>query len=291
MSSYTIQQNDNLWKIARREYGLKNNRDVANKVKELERANHISSPNTIFAGKTIDLVGKDIKNTAPVTTPDGKKPAESPASAATTATQGTKGSEQQAKVTSFGSFTNSAAESISGVDKDGKAVYSAPVADFDMAGSDFTNAVKAKDYDKAGTAYKEKALDTAKKEIATYDTDNDGKISHEEQVAKDKADYEAQYGKASQSEMDKMQMASLRADVIMDVNHDGKVDEKEYAAFLYAMDANNDKKTANGKISRDEYVKTAGYFDKPMDGETGTFIGTIRSCYRAFFGIDPKTGK
>ncbi len=256
MTSYTVKQNDNLWKIVKREYGLTNDKDIANKVNELAKANHMSSPNTIFVGKTINLVGKNDANTASAAGTDNAKSTESV----------------------FGNWTEKCDDSTQSKD----------VKDFDIAGNDFGNAVKKGDYKGADVIYSKKVLDTARDYIKIYDTDGDGTISREEQIMQDKTKYEAKNGKADSQTAYDLSTISLRKSLFIDLNKDGKVDEKEYSAYLYAMDSNNKDEVADGKISKEEYLKTEGYTKQKLTQEAGNFKGRIRSCFRGLYGYDPK---
>ncbi len=191
----------------------------------------------------------------------------------------------------FNGWTQECADSITNVDSAGKPIYSKNVEDFDMAGQEFVNDIQNNNGANAGQIYKEKALETSREIISNYDTDNDGAISPEEQINFDLEEYENKYGNLPEEMRDNSQTTSLRAHIFMDLDKNGRVDEREYSAFLYTMDANNPKNIANGKISRDEYVKTSEYFEKPLDDEAGTFRGRIRAGYKSFFGYDPAEGK
>ena len=182
-------------------------------------------------------------------------------------------------LSSFSQWTDKCADSI---------FTNNQLTPFDMVGDEFRNDIKNNGGAKAGEIYKQKALEAAKGEIALLDKDKDGAISPEEQVKGDTAAYEKKFGKLAPELAAKTQEMSLRANLFMDLNKDGKVDDKEYAAFLYAMDSNNKTETANGQITRDEYTKTSGYFEKPLTQDAGTFRGKMRSCYKSFFGFDPK---
>ena len=86
---------------------------------------------------------------------------------------------------------------------------------------------------------------------------------------------------------------SLRAHKFMDLNGDGQIDEKEYAAFLYKMDSNNVNKVANGKITRDEYASITNPFEtasRTPDEEAKkeeAFKTDLRSYYKLLFGSAP----
>lgn len=285
MSSYLIQKGNNLWNIVKDKYNLTTNRDIANKVNEIAKANHISNPNSIFAGSKIELADTSDPKTAE------KKETTEKAKEEQGATPTTQVKKEE---TALSAWTKKCADSISDIDlKTGKSIYSHDVEDFDMVGQSFRDDIKNNGGKKAGEIYKQKVLDVAKGEVASYDTDNDGMISPEEQVKYDIAEAEKKYGKIDESMKKVFTAASLEANTFMDLDKNGKVDQKEYAAFLYAMDANNDNKTANGKFTREEYEKSAGFFGEPKETrekhavEIAKFRGSVRSSYKGLFGFDP----
>lgn len=55
MTTVTVDKGQNLWNIVKTNYGLTNSRDIANKVRDVAKANHISNPNSIFKGQKIEL--------------------------------------------------------------------------------------------------------------------------------------------------------------------------------------------------------------------------------------------
>lgn len=180
------------------------------------------------------------------------------------------------------------ADSMVNTDDSGNPIYGKDVNPFDMAGEEFKNAVNNNDNAKAGEIYKEKSLNTAKDNIALYDKDNDGEINLEEKVQYDLTEFKQKYGSISDDDSNKMQEMAMNEHVFMDLNKDGKVDDKEYSSFLYAIDANNDKKIADGQITRDEYVKYTRYFDDITSPEAIKFRKTAKNCFKSLFGTDPE---
>lgn len=183
----------------------------------------------------------------------------------------------------FDQWMNKCADSMTDVDTNGKPVYGEDVADFDMAGEEFTNDITNNNGENAGEIYKEKSLKVAQDEISLYDTDGDGSISMEEQVTRELSEAQKKYGDISPFSSD-LQLSAVRMNKFIDLNADGKVDDKEMASYLYAMDGNNEKNVANGKISREEYGKSSLFFTKPLDEEAGTFRGSVKACFKSLFG-------
>lgn len=188
--------------------------------------------------------------------------------------------------------------SNSAVDKDekGNIIYSKDVAPLDMVGDDYRAAINSGDINKGKEIYKQKVGDVATKEIALYDKDGDGYISPKEQIEHDKAEYEAMYGKVDAAEVEKMKEISLRTyheiDLDREVNPNNKgIDKNEYTAFLNAMDENNADKVSNGKLTRDENIKTFDLFTNEKGTEAATFKGRMVACYKGLFGFDPSEKK
>ena len=62
MTVHNIVSGDTLWGIVKKNYNLTNNTDIANMVNKVAKANGISNPDKIYAGKTIQLVDVQEKN-------------------------------------------------------------------------------------------------------------------------------------------------------------------------------------------------------------------------------------
>lgn len=144
----------------------------------------------------------------------------------------------------------------------GKAGVEKKTPDFDMAGVDYQNAKTSGDENRAKELYKQNVLETAKGEIALYDTDKDGTISLEEQEARKIADEKKSCGgELNQEKLNEYKDTSLKTNMFMDLNNDKVVDQEEYAAFLAGEDANSApdqgcKGKEDGKISREEHKKS-----------------------------------
>lgn len=289
MSAYTVQSGQTLSQIVKEKFGISGWTEIKKKCEEIKEKNNLKDINTIFAGSILQLDESDTglavqRGAAPssIKPIDAKSVSEQPKAIAPATTE-----IVPEKTTPLNDWTNECANSMIDVDKDGKPVYGRDVEDFDMAGDKFREDLKTNGGKNAGEIYKQKAIETAKGDIGLFDKDGDGMINPEEQVKRDKAEYEKKYGKMDAEFSKTVETLSLRANIFMDIDKNGKVDEKEYAAFLYAMDANNDKKIANGKLTREEYTKSTSYFEKPLDQEAGTFRGSVRAAYKGLFGFDP----
>lgn len=55
MSNYEVKAGDNLYNIVKREYGLKNNTEIMNKVNSIIKDNNIKNPNIIKVGQKLNL--------------------------------------------------------------------------------------------------------------------------------------------------------------------------------------------------------------------------------------------
>ncbi len=55
MSEYTVKRGDNLWNICKREFNLQSNRDIANKVNEVIKANGMTNPELLQIGQKIKI--------------------------------------------------------------------------------------------------------------------------------------------------------------------------------------------------------------------------------------------
>jgi len=307
MVNYSVKKGDNLWTIIKNQYGLTNSKDIANKVNEVAKANNISNPNSIFAGEKINMADLLPEVVITAAAPNNKKTdvtksAEVDLSKSQTEVPESvikepkpvaeKTVDKPQKEFKFDEWAIKCAESITDIDsKTGEPIYGNEVKAFDMAGEEFVNDLKNNEGKNAGEIYKKQALATSKEEIGFYDKDKDGQISPEEQVKYDIAEAETKFGKFDAGMTEQLKSTSLRANVFMDLDKSGKVDEKEFAAFMYAMDANNEKKIANGKITREEYVKSTGHFDETLTPEAGAFRGTMRASYKGLFGFDPAEKK
>lgn len=166
---------------------------------------------------------------------------------------------ENSEVTELGDWSEKAEK-----DKDAKP--------FIIAGEKFQDAIKSKDETKIIETYRGAALSFAKDEIAVRDLiAKDGALNDAESISYDNA-----HGKNNTQ--------ALNKNIIMDLNNDGKVDEKEYAAYLNAVDANNSTGKADGKITRDEYLASKNAAENKSDANRINFRESIVNYYNKLFG-------
>ena len=292
MSNYSIQSGDTMWSIVKDHYGLTNNTDIANKINEIAKANNIKNPDSIFAGNSLNLPDDPKASSVFSESTKAKEvkavssEAESAKTAETVQVENTS-TESATPKGRLSQWAHSLADMMIGVNEKNEPVYSKEPEALDFAGKEFHDDVKNNGGKNALGLYRKSALDVAKGEIADMDANKDGTISLDEQIKGDLSEVESKYGPLDKQTVNGLRGSSVRAHMMFDLNEDGKVDSKEYAAFTYAMDANNPEKIANGKISPQEYDKTTAYFTEKISDEAGEFRGTMRSSYKALFGFDP----
>lgn len=191
----------------------------------------------------------------------------------------------------FDKWAEDCAASLSGkVDKDGNPTFKNDVSPFNMAKTpEFKAAVTAGNQEEAGKIYKQNVEKLASDLVDNADLDGDGKLNVYEFTKKELDDAKKKFGDMVPEDEEKFKQQSARQFALMNLDlkkGDQFVDKKEYAAFLYTMDANNDKKIANGEITRDELVATSNI----SEGDAVTrarFKGKERSSYKGLYGIDP----
>jgi len=171
----------------------------------------------------------------------------------------------------FDKWANTCADSIKDLDSKGEPIFGFDVESFDMAGGS-----------NAGEVHKQRALDVAASEIKIYDANGDGEISPTEEENYDLAEAEGKYGKFDAATAEKLKKTSSNANIFMDLNKSEKVNQKEFAAFMDAMDLDRD-----GKITRQEYITATGYFDKMQSPEAVKFRDSVGESYKRLFGVDP----
>lgn len=139
-------------------------------------------------------------------------------------------------------------------------------------------AIKGKD---TLAGYAQSLLNRAEAEIASTDKNHDFQMEPDEQIELDKI----ALGKANQPQnFDSLVSVYDRAErknKFMDLNGDGSVSRFEYAAYLYAMEANNESGVADGNLTVEEYQKTQAYFDEKPSKDAKKFRKLMESCYKA----------
>ncbi|MDD3435935.1 MAG: hypothetical protein PHC64_02170 [Candidatus Gastranaerophilales bacterium] len=166
----------------------------------------------------------------------------------------------------FSIWCNRCKNSIIEVNAHGNNIYNPDIEieDFEFVGQEYRSAIAAGDYNRAKKLYTEAVLVAAKNDITHLDINGDEKLEPTD-------------------------VNTVMQFFIMDLDKDGYIDENEYAAYLYAIDANNKDKVAKGRITREEYLKTAKLENqKKLTNESATFKGQIISCYKGLFGYDPR---
>ncbi|MBS4760352.1 MAG: LysM peptidoglycan-binding domain-containing protein [Clostridium sp.] len=243
MSSYTIKTGDNLWNICKNQFKLNNNTDIANKVKEVAKANNISNPNLIFAGKEINLsVGDTIeKTTEPlaenkgtesnkVTNPNGTKPK----NYSKEITQAVETKKKSWDFSSYEGFMSSLNTQVSIFSTDTKTAEQKQQAYFD---------------------YSEKLLSEH------YDLNNDGIVTTEE-FAKAEEQGNLKTNEISRKHDTEIGITSTEEDI----KRDSVIANRTANLFATNLDMNGD-----GKISKEEFA----FFNKTADGLDGAQDGKI----------------
>lgn len=168
------------------------------------------------------------------------------------------------------------------------------IKDFAIVGDDFSKDIKENGGKNAKEIYKRDVLALAKKDIAQrYDSDKDGNISPLEMVNREIFEIEEYTGKKlTDDEVAMVKDKALKRFQLM--NLDSKknnlfVSPEEYSAYLNAVDAENGKNEANGKMSREEIIRVEEKYIAPehIDEAFATFKGKERTCFNSMFGYDP----
>lgn len=188
--------------------------------------------------------------------------------------------EKPADSTPLSEWMNECASSMVDVDRKGNPIYDREVAPFDLAGKEYDEAIAKGDTKKADEIIAKRLQSTAQGDIALYDKiHHDGAIDSGEQVRYDISEYEKKYGTTPPELKPALVKLSQNANSFMDLDGDHKVSDKEYAAFLYAMNTNKDS-----KLDRGEYVKGTGYFRDINTKEAKNFKEVIKSGYIKLYG-------
>lgn len=141
------------------------------------------------------------------------------------------------------------------------------VNDFSFVGSDYEQAVKAKDTKKASGLYKTGITKFAQDSIKKADKNNDGKISYQEYL---------------QDEQSADNDETKRSFQAIDLNHDGFIETDEEASVYAAMDQNPTTGDLNGKISKDTFTGVSASFSSPES--TATVGKKFNTMHQFLFG-------
>ena len=254
MPVHNIVSGDTLWGIVKKNYNLTNNTDIANMVNKVAKANGISNPDKIYAGKTIQLVDVQEKNedTFVRTTNDEST---SQGGAVKNVSNPVDSKDDKTQVTTQEENNNN--EVSPTVQK----AIEEKLASKDLKSYDDINKAENTTVNlfaqNATDEEKEKAYtDFSNGILKSYDTDGDGKVTVEEFAQKEYAD-------------------NIKASELTVEKFGGEVDEKKKLAsqrlgniFAQNLDINQ-----NGKIDTEEmnfFNKTADAMDKQQDGQIST---------------------
>ena len=255
MPVHNIVSGDTLWGIVKKNYNLTNNTDIANMVNKVAKANGISNPDKIYAGKTIQLVDVQEKNedTFVRTTNDEStsqggavKNVSNPMSSKDDKTQVTAKEENNNNTEVSPTVQKAIDEKLASKDlKSYEDINKAENTTVNLFAQNATDEEKEKAY-----------TDFSNGILKSYDTDGDGKVTVEEFAQKEYAD-------------------NIKASELTVEKFGGEVDEKKKLAsqrlgniFAQNLDINQ-----NGKIDTEEmnfFNKTADAMDKQQDGQIST---------------------
>lgn len=196
----------------------------------------------------------------------------------------------------FAQWTEDCAKSIVGVKEDKKTpIYNSDIESFNMARTpEYEAAVKADNQDEALKIYKQNAEKLASDIVDNADIDHDGRLNFSEFRKKEIDDVEKlKCRKLSNEEIERMEPLLAKQYTVLNANgtkDDKYITKEEYTAFLYAMDANNDKDQVDGKISRDEYSATCLVSESDVDA-IKEFRDKIKFRYQLLYKSDPMTAE
>lgn len=305
----TINSRDTLSGIVQQKYHLKGWSNIQAKCEEIKLFNNqnnskyqVNDIGKILAGQTLVLPDDTDTVTSPISAASAPKTeksdssAETPAPTAETPAATEKPAEDNLGK-KFDDWADGCAASFTGkLDDNGKPTFEYDVSPFNMARTpEFKAAVATGNQEEAGKIYKENVEALASSIVDNADTDGDGKLSVQEFAQKELGDARKRFGDLSPEDEKTFLKQSARQFAMMDLDlnkDDQFVDKKEYAAFLYAMDAtdeknlNNNKKIANGEITRDELMAVSTISES--DAKTrAIFKGREISSYKGLYGNDP----
>ena len=254
MPVHNIVSGDTLWGIVKKNYNLTNNTDIANMVNKVAKANGISNPDKIYAGKTIQLVDVQEKNedTFVRTTNDEStsqggavKNVSNPMSSKDDKTQVTAKEENNNNTEVSPTVQKAIDEKLTSKDlKSYEDINKAENTTVNLFAQNATDEEKEKAY-----------TDFSNGILKSYNADGDGTVTVEEFAQKEYADNI----KASELTVEKFggevseqnKLASQRLGNIfaqnLDINQNGKIDTEEMNFFNKTADAMDGQQ--DGQIS------------------------------------------
>lgn len=256
MSNYTIKSGDNLWNIIKSQLKLNNNTEIANKVKEVAKANGISNPNLIFAGKKIELGGAmdTLEKTTPAETPvpTTETKTNNPTAVTNPVTQPVENTK-----TYSAEITKAVDDKVKSMDiktyDDLLKLSDSKVSIF--SGATQTDAQKKQAYED----YSEKLL------LQHYDLNKDGKVT-EEEFAKIEEEDSSKVLTIQSIKIDERakSLATENPDLmeLYDKDKDGKISEKEYTEGLKTLDS---QRTFNPELIKTLAERKGNLFAKNLD--------------------------
>ncbi len=238
MSVYTIQKGNTLWQIVKENYGLTNDTDIANKVKEIAKANNILKANSIFAGNNLNLPESSLQKAkeTPVTTET------SVPKAGTTTFEAKPAKENMGK--KFDDWVINGAS---------KLAQGENVEDFAFVGADFLNDLKENDGKNARNIYNKGIRNLSESTVALQDKDKDGTINYEEFKTKELADYKKAFPNTSELPPE-CEDSTKKAFSNIDLNGNNKIDAEEMAAVYALYDKGIETGENNGKIQMKDFA-------------------------------------
>ncbi len=254
MTVHNIVSGDTLWGIVKKNYNLTNNTDIANMVNKVAKANGISNPDKIYAGKTIQLVDVQEKNedTFVRTTNDEStsqggavKNVSNPMSSKDDKTQVTAKEENNNNTEVSPTVQKAIDEKLASKDlKSYEDINKAENTTVNLFAQNATDEEKEKAY-----------TDFSNGILKSYNADGDGTVTVEEFAQKEYADnikaseltVDAFGGEVSeQNKLASQRLGNIFAQNL-DINQNGKIDTEEMNFFNKTADAMDGQQ--DGQIS------------------------------------------
>ena len=254
MAVHNIVSGDTLWGIVKNKYNLTSNTDIANMVNKVAKANGITNPDKIYAGKTIQLV--DITDTPEdkferTTSVDDEYPVQQTKNKSLNNEQA---QDNEDKAKGEDSTVSPTVQKAIDTKLQSKDLNS--YEDIDKAEKITVNLFDSN----ATEAEKEKAYsDFSNGILQSYDADGDGVVTVEEFAQKEYDDgikaAELTAGAFGGNVSDQINLASQRMGNIfaqnLDINQNGKIDTEEMNFFNKTADAMDGQQDGQISASRE----------------------------------------